>query len=115
MFHSWCSRLQHCRDHTAHSSDWDIKIKMAGRLAGKLCVVTGAAHGIGKATAQIFASEGARLVLADRDERAGERVAELLRARGADIDVTFVACDVSDESAVDHMIKVASDIGGGKV
>ena len=86
---------------------------MAGRLAGKLCVVTGAAHGIGKATAQIFASEGARLVLADRDERAGERVAELLRARGAD--VTFVPCDVSDESAVDRMIKVASDIGGGKV
>jgi NAD(P)-dependent dehydrogenase (short-subunit alcohol dehydrogenase family) len=86
---------------------------MVGRLDGKLCVVTGAAHGIGKATAQIFASEGARLVLADRDDRAGERVAELLRERGAD--ATFVSCDVSDETSVESMIKVAAEKGGGKV
>jgi NAD(P)-dependent dehydrogenase (short-subunit alcohol dehydrogenase family) len=39
-----------------------------GRLRGKSAVVTGAAKGIGRATAELFAREGARLVLADVDE-----------------------------------------------
>jgi hypothetical protein len=38
-----------------------------GRLSGKTCVITGAARGIGRATALLFAREGARLVLADVD------------------------------------------------
>src|SRR5258708_2109132 len=45
------------------------------RLAGKVAVITGAASGIGQATARIFASEGARLMLGDTDETGVRRVA----------------------------------------
>jgi NAD(P)-dependent dehydrogenase (short-subunit alcohol dehydrogenase family) len=44
---------------------------MAARLANRLCVVTGGAHGIGKATAALFAREGASVVIADRDGPTG--------------------------------------------
>jgi NAD(P)-dependent dehydrogenase (short-subunit alcohol dehydrogenase family) len=46
-------------------------IIMAARLANRLCVVTGGAHGIGKATATLFAREGASVVIADRDGPTG--------------------------------------------
>jgi len=49
------------------------------RLQNKVTVITGAGHGIGKAYAQRFATEGAQVVLADIDERAGESVATALR------------------------------------
>ena len=61
-------------------------------------VITGAAHGIAKATATLFAEAGGRVVLADRDAVAGEQVAELLRGRG--FDATFVECDVSQGSCL---------------
>ncbi len=49
------------------------------RLQNKITVITGAGHGIGKAYAQRFAAEGAQVVIADIDERAGESVAAALR------------------------------------
>lgn len=63
------------------------------RLAGKACLVTGAAAGIGRATAGAFAREGARVVLADVDLPAAEEAAEAIRAetgaavRAAELDV----------------------------
>lgn len=84
-----------------------------GRLVGKTCVITGAAHGIAKATAQLFVAEGASVLLADRDAVAGERVAWLLREQGAT--AQFVETDVSDEIAVGRMIDAGRDLGGGKV
>jgi NAD(P)-dependent dehydrogenase (short-subunit alcohol dehydrogenase family) len=67
-------------------------------LSGKLAVVTGAARGIGFATCRLLASQGARLVLADRDQAATKTAAETLRAEGFDVQASCL--DVTDEAAV---------------
>ena len=64
---------------------------MTQRLQGRVAVVTGAASGIGAATARRFTEEGALLVLGDLDEVGGKDIA---REFGA----TFVATDVTDET-----------------
>ena len=67
------------------------------RLADKRAVVTGAAHGIGEATARMFAREGARVVLVDIDADAGRQVAETIREAGGAAD--FLEADVTDSQA----------------
>ena len=63
------------------------------RLAGKVALVTGAGSGIGRQAALLFAAEGAKLVLGDRDAQAGERVAGEVAAAGGQ--ASFVAMDVA--------------------
>ena len=77
----------------------------SGRLLGKAAVVTGAAAGIGPATAELFAREGARLVLADINADG----LSALRDSLADVtgDVTVVTADVSKPEDVRRMIEVA--------
>jgi NAD(P)-dependent dehydrogenase (short-subunit alcohol dehydrogenase family) len=67
-------------------------------LQDKVCVVTGAASGIGAAAALGLAEAGARVVLMDRDGAGCEQAARQLRERGAQ--ARAVACDVSDEDQV---------------
>lgn len=81
------------------------------RLAGKRVVITGAASGIGKASARLFAAEGARLCLLDVKARPGEALAAELREGGAE--ATFVATDVGDESAMQAAIDGAASAFGG--
>jgi NAD(P)-dependent dehydrogenase (short-subunit alcohol dehydrogenase family) len=76
---------------------------MGDRLKGKVAVVTGAASGIGEATARLFAAEGAAVVVADVQAAAGEALAaELPKA-------SFVHTDVTSEEAVagaiDHAVR----------
>jgi len=75
------------------------------RLAGKSAVITGAAKGIGGATADVFAAEGARLVLADIDADGLEARRERLAGSGAEV-VTVVG-DVSKEDDARRMIAAA--------
>jgi len=75
------------------------------RFDGKVIIVTGAASGIGAATARRFASEGAKVVAVDRDE-AG--LADVAKSMPSDRILAHVA-DVSDSAAVDAMVKAAMD------
>jgi NAD(P)-dependent dehydrogenase (short-subunit alcohol dehydrogenase family) len=79
-----------------------------GRLQGKVAVVTGAAKGIGKATAELFAREGARLVITDVDEAGLSR----LRERLAGSKVEAVVGDVSVVEDARRMIGAAVESFG---
>jgi meso-butanediol dehydrogenase / (S,S)-butanediol dehydrogenase / diacetyl reductase len=81
--------------------------KMAqGRIDGKVAIITGGASGIGKATVEVFAREGARVVIGDLATSAGEEVA---KANGG----LFVATDVGDPKAVEKLVRTACEKFGG--
>jgi NAD(P)-dependent dehydrogenase (short-subunit alcohol dehydrogenase family) len=76
-----------------------------GKLSGRVVIVTGAASGIGKASAGLFAAEGASVVAADWDERGGEEAVAGIRAGGGE--ASFVKADVSSADDVQRMVQTA--------
>ncbi len=80
------------------------------RLADKVTLITGAGNGMGRAAALLFASEGARVVVADAVEEGGNATVDAVRAAGGD--AAFVKVDVSDEAQVEAMIAFATDTYG---
>jgi NAD(P)-dependent dehydrogenase (short-subunit alcohol dehydrogenase family) len=79
-----------------------------GRLDGKRAVITGAASGIGEATARLFAAEGASVLLADVDDRRGTRLASEIGERAV-----FVQSDVSSELDIDLAVASCVQEFGG--
>lgn len=67
------------------------------RLKGKVCIITGAGSGIGQASALLFAKEGARVVVADIDQRAARATVAAIRKRGGEAAAELV--DVTDEAS----------------
>lgn len=82
-----------------------------GSLAGRVALITGAASGIGAATARRFAQEGVRLALLDRRRPPLERVVQELRKSGAQ--AVPLCTDVSDERAVRRAVNDAAHRLGG--
>jgi len=81
------------------------------RLQGKIAIVTGGGSGIGRATAERFASEGARLTIADRNREAGEAVvAAITESHG---EALFVPTDISQSPEVAAMVKATAERFGG--
>lgn len=74
----------------------------ANMLEGKVTIITGASTGIGQASAFVFAGYGARLVLADINEKDGEATASRIRDGGGD--AIFVATDVSRANEVEALV-----------
>ncbi|MEV7414338.1 SDR family oxidoreductase [Streptomyces sp. NPDC089919] len=85
--------------------------RYADRFGGQLVLVTGAASGIGRATAFAFAEAGARVVAVDRDGEGAARTAEMARLVGAP-EAWGETADVSDEQAMEQLAaKVAAEYG----
>ncbi|ODT08109.1 MAG: oxidoreductase [Kaistia sp. SCN 65-12] len=83
---------------------------MAGRLDGKVALISGGAGGCGLAATELFAGEGAAVGIVDLPHSEGEAVAARLRSKG--LKVTFSPADVSDESQVRQAVeKISSDLG----
>jgi len=78
---------------------------MAGRLEGRVAVVTGGCSGIGLATVRRFALEGAHVVVGDLDEEQGPQVAQAVEG-------TFVRCDVTSPDDVEALFRTAKETWG---
>jgi len=78
---------------------------MAGRLSGKVAVVTGGCSGIGLATVRRFAQEGARIVIGDLDDARGKEIV-------SDVEGLFVHCDVTSKDEVDALFRAAKESYG---
>jgi NAD(P)-dependent dehydrogenase (short-subunit alcohol dehydrogenase family) len=78
---------------------------MAGRLEGRVAVVTGGCGGIGLATARRFVEEGAKVVIGDLDDTAGESIA-------AELGGVYLHCDVTDPEDVEALFRTAKKTFG---
>ena len=72
------------------------------RLANKVAIITGAGGGMGQVASQLFAAEGAKVVVAEFSEAAGAETVRAVKAAGGE--ATFVEADVSDEASAKAMV-----------
>ena len=80
---------------------------MKGRISEKVAIITGAADGIGRATAKLFAREGAKIVIADINEENLKEVADEIEKENGT--VSFKKTDVSNEEEVKALVQLALD------
>jgi NAD(P)-dependent dehydrogenase (short-subunit alcohol dehydrogenase family) len=92
---------------SARPSAWLCAEKKTGdsmRIEGNVFIVTGAASGLGAATARMIAAAGGKPVLADLNEQSGSALA-------AELDGVFVRCDVSSEDDAQAVVRAAQELG----
>ncbi len=77
------------------------------KLAGKVALITGAGSGFGRASAVLFAKEGAKVIVSDINAKTGNKTVDLIKKGGNE--ASFVQADVSKSSDVEKMIKFATD------
>ncbi|MEU6310321.1 SDR family oxidoreductase [Streptomyces sp. NPDC047014] len=109
---SWITEFVTAREEPAlRAPERKPPARYAARFGGQLVLVTGAASGIGRATAFAFAEAGARVVVVDRNAGGAERTAEMARLVGAP--EAWAECvDVSDEQEMEKLAaKVAAEYG----
>lgn len=75
------------------------------RLKDKVAVVTGGGDGIGRATCELFAEEGARVIIAERNADTGRAAAERIMRNGGK--ALFVPTDVAEEASIERMVQEA--------
>ena len=75
------------------------------RMSDKVAIVTGGASGIGRAICELFAQEGASVVVADTDREGGQETSARIKSAGGD--AVFVPTDVSKEPEVEEMVRTA--------
>jgi NAD(P)-dependent dehydrogenase (short-subunit alcohol dehydrogenase family) len=80
------------------------------RLDGKVALITGSTRGIGRTTAEMFAEEGAKVVVSGRSADKGEKNVQRIRDAGGD--ATFVPLDVADEASVQEAVAAAVEAYG---
>lgn len=83
---------------------------MVKRLDGKVAIITGAATGIGKAAALLFAQEGARVIVADVDDDNGDQVVAQIRLTGGE--AIFVHASVVEPADVDRLMQTVKETFG---
>jgi NAD(P)-dependent dehydrogenase (short-subunit alcohol dehydrogenase family) len=83
---------------------------MTSRLENKVAIVTGAAHGIGASIAQLFAEQGAWVLVADLDRDAGESVVSEIQEKGGQ--AQFAQTDVSSPEQVESVVQIAAAKSG---
>ncbi len=80
---------------------------MSKRLAGKVAIVTGGASGMGRATVMRFLADGAKVVVADLNEKNGTETLAVAKAQGHGDSIAFVRCDVANEADVAATVAAA--------
>ncbi len=83
------------------------------RLKDKVAIVTGGGQGIGQATCEIFAREGAKVVVADINDQAAHATAEKITAAGGQALAVYV--NVTEQASVDALVAKTLEWGGGRI
>lgn len=108
---AWIGEFVTAREEPARAPELKAPGRYAEHFGGRLVLVTGAASGIGRATAFAFAEAGARVVAVDRDGEGAARTAEMARLVGAP-EAWGECVDVSDEQAMEELAaKIAAEHG----